>query len=79
MSILLYVDAVEWLDDRVRVVFNVVVVDCVDLMDLVVLRDGERTGEGANLWCDLVVDLNLSDVVVDVDDGDDAVVLIEEE
>lgn len=47
--------------------------DCDDFVDLVVLRDGERTGEGAVLCC---VD-DVGSWLVDADS--DADVLIEEE
>lgn len=78
MSILLYDDdevddALECRDDLVCVVFSVIFDDCDDLVDLVVLREGERTGEGAVLC---VVD-DVCRLLVDADS--DAEVLIEEE
>lgn len=78
MSILLYDDdevddAVESRDDLVCDVFSVILDDWDDLVDLVVLREGERTGEGAVLC---VVD-DVGRLLVDADS--DAEVLIEEE
>lgn len=79
MSIVLYDDdevddAVESRDDLVCDVFNVFFDDCVDFVDLVVLRDGERTGEGAVFN---VEDDDVGRLLVDVDS--DAEVFIEEE
>lgn len=79
MSILLYDDdevddAVESRDDLVCDAFNVILDDCDDFVDLVVLRDGERTGEGAVFS---VEDDDVGRLLVDVDS--DAEVLIEEE
>lgn len=79
MSIVLYDDdevddAVESRDDLVCDVFNVIFDDCVDFVDLVVLRDGERTGEGAVFN---VEDDDVGRLLVDVDS--DAEVFIEEE
>lgn len=78
MSILLYDDddvddALECRDDRVCDVFNMVFGECDDFVDLVVLRDGERTGEGAVLCVEDVVGRLL------VDADSDAEVFIEEE
>lgn len=85
MSILLYDDddndvddAVDSRDDLVwcvDVLSSVCFDDCDDLMDLFVLREGERTGEGAVLCVEDADD----DGRLLVDADSDAEVLIEEE
>lgn len=67
------VDAVECRDDLVCVVFNVFFDDCDDFVDFVVLREGDRTGEGANLC----VEDDVGRLLVDADS--DAEAFIEEE